>query len=184
MVDALERNITAKRANVGIIRMGYVGLPLAREFCAGGFSVTGFDIDEGKIRKLLAGKSYIKHIPDTLIADLLSKKRFHPTSDFRKLKSQDAIIICVPTPLTEMKDPDMSYIVNTTRTIARRLRKGQLVVLESTTYPGTTREVMLPLLEATGLKCGKDFSSPSRRSARIRAIPSSPREPSRRWSAA
>ncbi|MBI5778590.1 MAG: nucleotide sugar dehydrogenase [Planctomycetes bacterium] len=149
--------IKAHRAKVGIIGMGYVGLPLAKVFSQKGFPVTGFDIDPFKIKSLAQGKSYIKHIPSTLIREMKQKYRFHATDNFKELKAMDAIIICVPTPLTVMRDPDMSYIENTAQSIAANLRKGQLIVLESTTYPGTTDEVVRPILEKTGLKCGKDF---------------------------
>ncbi|MFH1227477.1 MAG: nucleotide sugar dehydrogenase [Planctomycetota bacterium] len=153
----LMNRIKLRQANVGIIGMGYVGLPLARLFALRGFPVTGFDIDPKKVNALNAGKSYIKHITSESIRDIRLKHGFKATTDFKQLKQMDAIIICVPTPLTVMRDPDMSYIVNTTQTIRRTLRKGQLVVLESTTYPGTTDEVCLPILETTGLKAAKDF---------------------------
>ncbi|MEK7309611.1 MAG: nucleotide sugar dehydrogenase [Planctomycetota bacterium] len=149
--------IKAHKAKVGIIGMGYVGLPLAKVFSYKGFPVTGFDIDQVKIKALKQGKSYIKHIPASLIQEMRRKYHFHATDNFKELKAMDAIIICVPTPLTVMRDPDMSYIENTARSIAANLRKGQLIVLESTTYPGTTDEVVKPILEKTGLKCGRDF---------------------------
>lgn len=152
----LEELIRNKRAQVGIIGMGYVGLPLARLFAKNGFRVFGFDIDKGKVNKLNAGQSYIKHIPPATVREMLNNN-FSATTDFKQLKEVDAIIICVPTPLTRMKEPDMSFIVNTSETISKYLRKGQLVVLESTTYPGTTDEVVLPILEKSGLKFGKDF---------------------------
>jgi len=125
----------------------------------GGLRCLGFDNDPKKIAKLLAGQSYIKHIPSAYIRELLKKDRFDCTTDFSRLKECDALIICVPTPLTKNRDPDMTYVENTARTIAKHLRKGQLIVLESTTYPGTTREVLLPALEANPhhLKVGKDF---------------------------
>ena len=149
--------IRSHKARVGIIGMGYVGLPLAKVFSYKGFPVTGFDVDPVKIKVLYQGKSYIKHIPASLIQEMHKKYGFHATDNFKELKSMDAIIICVPTPLTVMRDPDMSYIENTARSIAANLRKGQLIVLESTTYPGTTDEVVKPILEKTGLKCGRDF---------------------------
>ena len=153
----LIRRINNKTARVGIIGMGYVGLPLVREFCRAGFKVTGFDIDNQKIEKLNAGKSYIKHIPSKMIARLVKSGRFQATADFARLKDADAIIICVPTPLDKSREPDLTAVLDTARSIARALRPGQLVVLESTTYPGTTEEDCKPILEATGLKCGKDF---------------------------
>ncbi len=152
-MDILEK-IRSRQAKVGIIGLGYVGLPLVIEFSRAGFSVTGFDIDQEKVNTLRSGKSYIKHIPSEVIRDL---KNFTPTTDFSKLSDMDCIIICVPTPLNEHREPDMSYVFNTARTIARYLRKGQLVVLESTTYPGTTDEDLRAILEESGLKAGVDF---------------------------
>jgi len=149
--------IKSHKAKIGIIGMGYVGLPLAKVFSYKGFPVTGFDIDPIKIKALKQGKSYIKHIPASLVQEMRNKYKFNATDNFKELKAMDAIIICVPTPLTVMRDPDMSYIENTARSIAANLRKGQLIVLESTTYPGTTDEVVKPILEKTGLKCGRDF---------------------------
>ena len=157
MIMKIVELIKSHKAHIGIIGMGYVGLPLAKVFSHNGFPVTGFDIDPVKIKALTQGKSYIKHIPDSLIREMRRKYHFHATDNFKELKAMDAIIICVPTPLTVMRDPDMSYIENTAQSIAANLRKGQLVVLESTTYPGTTDEVVKPILEKTGLKCGKDF---------------------------
>jgi len=157
MIMKIVELIKSHKAHIGIIGMGYVGLPLAKVFSHNGFPVTGFDIDPVKIKALTQGKSYIKHIPDSLIREMRRKYRFHATDNFKELKAMDAIIICVPTPLTVMRDPDMSYIENTAQSIAANLRKGQLVVLESTTYPGTTDEVVKPILEKTGLKCGRDF---------------------------
>ena len=147
--------IQNKQAKIGIIGLGYVGLPLAIEFCKAGFHVTGFDIDDRKVELLKQGKSYIKHISSSLLAPHLSL--FTPTTDFNHLSAMDCIIICVPTPLNKNREPDMTYVFDTTRTIAQHLRKGQLIVLESTTYPGTTDEDMKAILEETGLKAGKDF---------------------------
>jgi UDP-N-acetyl-D-glucosamine dehydrogenase len=144
-------------AVVGIIGMGYVGLPLAHTFCSAGFRVVGFDIDSAKVKALGAGRSYIKHIPSETIAGMRKGDRFQATDDFARLKEVDAILICVPTPLTKQREPDMSYIVGTGESIAPHLKKGQLVVLESTTYPGTTRDVLRPILERGGLKAGTDF---------------------------
>jgi UDP-N-acetyl-D-glucosamine dehydrogenase len=157
MVKQLLAKLDSKEAIIGVIGLGYVGLPLVREFTRGGATVMGFDIDPEKVRFLKAGKSYIEHIPSSLVKQIIDTGRFTPTTDFDRLKDPDCIIICVPTPLTKTRDPDMSYIVNTTQAISQRLRRGQLVVLESTTYPGTTREVCLPILEQTGLKVGRDF---------------------------
>lgn len=157
MYDALFKKIDQKKARVGILGMGYVGLPLAEVFCGAEFPVLGFDIDPEKIKKLNAGKSYIEHIPLLRIRQMRQTCRFEATSDPKALRSCDALIICVPTPLSKSRDPDMAYVIKTAETIAGQLRKGQLVVLESTTYPGTTREILVPALEKTGLKAGKDF---------------------------
>jgi UDP-N-acetyl-D-glucosamine dehydrogenase len=151
------KRLTDRKAIVGVLGLGYVGLPLVRAFSRGGLRCIGFDVDPAKIKKLMAGQSYIKHIPASFIQDLLKTKSFEATTDFSRLKECDALIICVPTPLTKNRDPDMTYVVSTAETIAKHLRKGQLVVLESTTYPGTTTEVVLPALEKSGLKTGKDY---------------------------
>jgi UDP-N-acetyl-D-glucosamine dehydrogenase len=151
----LREQIERREANIGIIGLGYVGLPLVIEFCKAKFHVTGFDVDDKKIQLLQQGKSYIKHIDSSKITDCASF--FSATSDFQKLSEMDCIIICVPTPLNKYREPDMSFVFNTTGTIARYLRKGQLIILESTTYPGTTDEEMRTILEETGLKAGMDF---------------------------
>ncbi len=153
----LEQKIRDKTARVGVVGLGYVGLPLLRAFIRAGFSAIGFDVDETKVQKLNAGQSYIGHIPSDWIREWIETGRFEATADMGRLNEPDAILICVPTPLNESRDPDLQYIEGTTAAIARVLRPDQLVVLESTTYPGTTREVMLPVLESTGLKCGQDF---------------------------
>jgi len=153
----LEKRIDAKTALVGVVGLGYVGLPLIREFCRAGYKCLGFDVDPAKVKALNAGKSYIEHIPSKMIRDLVKAGQFQATDDMKLLSRPDAIIICVPTPLSKSRDPDMKYVVGTAEAIARRLRKGQLVVLESTTYPGTTDEVVKPILESRGLKRGKDF---------------------------
>ncbi len=154
--DRLMNRIREKKVLVGILGMGYVGLPLADTFCRAGFKVLGYDIDPRKISMLNAGKSYIEHIPTSVVEQMRRSQRFSATTNEKDLRICDALIICVPTPLSKMRDPDMTYVVKTAETISRNLRKGQLVVLESTTYPGTTREVMVPILERSGLKCGKD----------------------------
>ena len=154
--SALLARVQTKTATVGIIGLGYVGLPLARAFAAAGFRVLGFDIDAAKVEKLNAGKSFIKQIPDAAVAEM-RVKGFEATDKFARLNEPDAILICVPTPLTEAREPDLTYVVNSATAISGRLRKGQLVVLESTTYPSTTRNVMLPVLERTGLVAGTDF---------------------------
>ena len=156
ILEALLAKIESAAVRVGIIGLGYVGLPLARAFSDRGIAVLGFDVDPIKVARLERGESYIGHIPDAVIRQM-RENGFEATVDFQRLDEPDVIIICVPTPLTDSRDPDLSYIVNSTKAIAERLRPGQLVVLESTTYPGTTREVVLPLLAATGLKPGVDF---------------------------
>ncbi|MCZ6817521.1 MAG: nucleotide sugar dehydrogenase [Planctomycetota bacterium] len=157
-IAALQEKFKKKKALIGIVGMGYVGLPLARTFGQAGFKILGFDVDDAKVRKLNAGKSYIKHIPASMIVGLKRANRFRATADLKELNKPDAIIICVPTPLSKTRDPDMSYVEDTARAIADRLRPGQLIVLESTTYPGTTRDLVRPILEeASGLKAGRDF---------------------------
>jgi UDP-N-acetyl-D-glucosamine dehydrogenase len=151
----LLRKIQTKEARIGIIGLGYVGLPLVFEFCKAGFYVTGFDIDREKVQSLKKGKSYIKHIAALRIKEC--SPLFTPTNDFSLLSKMDCVMICVPTPLNKYREPDLSYVFDTTKTIARYLRKDQLIVLESTTYPGTTDEDMKKILEGTGLKAGKDF---------------------------
>ena len=151
----LIKKLKSREAKIGVIGLGYVGLPLVIEFCRAGFSVTGFDIDAKKVKLLKEGKSYIKHIDASHITQ--NAALFDPTTDFSKLSDMDCIIICVPTPLNKNREPDMTYVFNTSKTIAQYLRKGQLIVLESTTYPGTTDEDVRAILEETELKAGKDF---------------------------
>ncbi len=153
----LRDKIHAKTAKVGVIGLGYVGLPLIDAFTKGGFSAIGYDVDQRKIDSLDKGQSYIAHIPSEKIQKWQKEGKFHATSDMSRLNEADVILICVPTPLNESRDPDLSCVTGTTESIAKALRKGQLVVLESTTYPGTTRDVMLPILDKTGLVCGKDY---------------------------
>lgn len=155
-----KRNEVSRKATgpyVGIIGLGYVGLPLAREFIQGGARVLGFDINSKMVAVINRGRSPIKHISHESMTQMVKSGRFHATDDMTKLSRPDTLIICVPTPLTKNREPDLQYIESTSRTIAKYLRKGQLVVLESTTYPGTTREVVLPILEQSGLKAEKDF---------------------------
>ena len=135
----LAELIQTKQACIGVIGLGYVGLPLVRAFTAAGFRCLGFDVDQAKVDKLKAGQSYIKHIDSSAIAQLIRDKQFEPTADMGRLAEADCIIICVPTPLNESRDPDLSYIEGTAQSIAKTLRPGQLVVLESTTHPTTTR---------------------------------------------
>jgi UDP-N-acetyl-D-glucosamine dehydrogenase len=151
----LIEKIESKSAKIGIIGLGYVGLPLVIEFCRAGFKVFGFDIDADKVELLVQGKSYIKHIDDSQITQCANL--FSPTSDFSRLSEMDCILICVPTPLNKFREPDLSFVLSTTQTVAQNLKKGQLVILESTTYPGTTDGDMLDILEKTGFKAGTDF---------------------------
>ena len=148
---------TPAPATIGVIGLGYVGLPFLIDFCRAGIKVTGFDIDENKVKQLNAGQSYISYIPSQDIAELVEANLLKATSDFSLLEAVDSIIITVPTPLNRHREPDLSYVENTAATIAAHLQPGQLVVLESTTYPGTTREVVLPILENKKLKAGSDF---------------------------
>lgn len=141
----------------GIIGLGYVGLPLLLDFCDAGIKTIGFDLDQKKIEMLRQGQSYISYIQENKISDFISRGQFLPTDDFSRLQEVENIIITVPTPLNESRDPDLSFVKNTVKTISNNLQVGQLVILESTTYPGTSREVILPLLEQTGMKVGKDF---------------------------
>ncbi len=151
----LNEKISARTARVGVVGLGYVGLPLAIEFARAGFPVTGFDVDANKVRALKAGRSYIKHIPSANIKEV--RPRLSPTTVFSNLSKMDCIVICVPTPLDEHREPDMTFVFGTAREIARYLRKGQLVVLESTTYPGTTDQDLRGILEESGLRAGRDF---------------------------
>ena len=147
----LQERIEAHTATIGVIGLGYVGLPLVRAFHSVGFPVLGFDIDPRKIDALASGESYLKHLGDELVRDLAASDRFEATASFERLAEADVVILCVPTPLGPHREPDLSFVEQTTETIATHGRAGQLVVLESTTYPGTTRDVMLPILERTGL---------------------------------
>ncbi len=153
----IKEKIDRRTFCVGIIGLGYVGLPIIFESVNQGFQTIGFDIDQRKVDMLLEGKTYIKHFPDETIKTINETGKFTATSDFSLINSVDCILICVPTPLTAHREPDMSYVMSTTETMYPYLKRGQIVVLESTTYPGTTDEVMLPILEKSGLKCGRDF---------------------------
>src|SRR5580692_10848747 len=154
---ALEEKIKNRTARVGIIGLGYVGLPLAMEFAKAGFSVTGIDIQESKVSQLNRGDSYVQDVPTDTLKKWVSGGKFRATSDFSVILDLDTINIAVPTPLRKTKDPDMSYIVSACQGTAKYLRPGKLVILESTTYPGTTDELVLPMLEASGWKVGEDF---------------------------
>jgi len=153
----LEKKIKKREVRIGIIGLGYVGLPLVKTFLNKGFKVIGFDTDDRKVALLNQGKSYIKHVTGKDLKPFLLKKIFQATKDFRTLADVDVIIICVPTPLDAHKNPDLSFVLKTTRVISENLKKGQLIVLESTTYPGTTEEEMLPILEEGGREVGRDF---------------------------
>lgn len=153
----LQARLLNKSALIGVIGLGYVGLPLIDAFQQAGLRTIGFDIDQSKIDKLLAGRSYIKHLSSERISQWLAAGRFDATADASRMGEADVLIICVPTPLNDSRDPDLSYIRSTTEFIAKTLRPGQLVILESTTYPTTTRDEVLPRLSATGLQAGQDF---------------------------
>ena len=149
--------IQDKTALVGVVGLGYVGLPLIHAFIRGGLKCIGYDIDQKKIDSLQEGQSYIEHIPSDWIQQWQSEEKFEATAEMSRLSEADVVLICVPTPLSDSRDPDLSYVEGTTRWVSKALRKGQLVVLESTTYPGTTRDIMLPILEQSGLKVEEDF---------------------------
>ena len=155
--EQIIASITAKRAHVGVVGLGYVGLPLLAEFAGNGFQATGFEVDENKAVQINAGESYIGDIASTVVKELVESKRLRATTDFDHLQECDAVIICVPTPLRKTKEPDVSYILAAAEEIKQRLHQGQLIILESTTYPGTTDEVLLPMFEETGLKLDTDF---------------------------
>lgn len=155
-MDLLQK-IESHKAKVGVVGLGYVGLPLILEFVQKGFPTIGFDIDASKVEMLNRGDSYIRHISSERIAEALGKDLFKATTDFSEMEQVDCILVCVPTPLNKHREPDISYIVATSESISEHLRAGQLIVLESSTYPGTTEEVMRPILERRGLKCHKDF---------------------------
>jgi len=153
----LETKIATKTAAFGVIGLGYVGLPLGLTFSEAGFNVTGIDIDTKRIEAILAGRSYITDVDEKDIQQAIRNKRFRVTGDLSEIRNLQAVSICVPTPLRKTKDPDMSYVIAAADAIAKELRPGQLIILESTTYPGTTEELILPALETRGLKVGRDF---------------------------
>ena len=156
-LQPLLRKIRSREARVGVIGLGYVGLPLAVEFARAGFRVTGFEVDAARAAQLNAGDSYIPDVPALELKEQLQANRLNATTDWAQLAAMDTISICVPTPLRKTKDPDLSFIVQAVERVAATLRRGQLIVLESTTYPGTTEEVVLPMLAAGGLVAGVDF---------------------------
>jgi UDP-N-acetyl-D-glucosamine dehydrogenase len=155
--DLLTEKIQTRSARVGVVGLGYVGLPLAVEFAKAGFSVTGIDLEQSKVDRINSGKSYIQDVPEEDVRKLWKHNRLSATSSFAAVAELDTINICVPTPLRKTKDPDMSYIISACQQIARYFHPGMLVILESTTYPGTTEEILLPALADTGLAIGKDF---------------------------
>jgi UDP-N-acetyl-D-glucosamine dehydrogenase len=157
MLQELKKKILSKKAKISIIGLGYVGLPLAMTFIKKGFKVYGIDVDGDRVKRLKTNKSYIMDVPSDDIRKAISGGSLVATTDFTNIKRSDAVIICVPTPLYKSKEPDVSYIVSAVKNIKKHMKRGQIVVLESTTYPGTTEEVMLPVLESGGLKEGKDF---------------------------
>jgi UDP-N-acetyl-D-glucosamine dehydrogenase len=155
-IDAWVANLEKRNFRIAIIGLGYVGLPLARAFCKMGFSVIGFDVDACRVAQLQSGESYIGHIPKATI-QAMRANGFEATGDLERLDEPDAILICVPTPLTSGRDPDLKFVVAATKAVATRVRRAQLIVLESTTYPGTTRDVVRPILESSGLRVGQDL---------------------------
>ena len=170
--------IRMKEARIGVIGLGYVGLPLVIEFCRAGFPVVGFDIDKSKVELLNQGKSYVRHIDSSVLVKAV-EEGFTATTDFDRLREMDCILICVPTPLKKNREPDMTYVFNSGSSIATTLHRGQLVVLESTTYPGTTDGELRAILEKNGLRAGDDFhlafsperEDPNNRDFGLRNIP-------------
>jgi UDP-N-acetyl-D-glucosamine dehydrogenase len=157
LIDEFEKKIKDKKTKIGIIGMGYIGIPLGLEFAGTGFSVTGFDKDSARVKEINSGKQVMKHIPAKSMKEFVKKNNGSSTTEFSEIRDMDCLIICVPTPLDEHEQPDMSYIESASKEIGKNLRKGQLIVLESTTYPGTTREIVKPILEKSKLEAGKDF---------------------------
>jgi UDP-N-acetyl-D-glucosamine dehydrogenase len=155
--EELLSRIRQRTARVGVVGLGYVGLPLAETFAWGGYRVLGFDVDANKVARLNRGESYIGHISSARVQELVGTGRFEATTEPRRFAEADAIVICVPTPLTDAREPDLSYIVGTAQAIRPHLKPGHLVVLESTTYPGTTTDLLQPLMEESGLRAGSDF---------------------------
>ena len=151
---SLYEKILGKNATVGVIGIGYVGLPLAVEKARAGFKVVGFDIQQKRVDMVNRGENYIGDVDDDELKELVNSGKLRATTNFDEIVNCDVVSICVPTPLDQFKQPDLSYIVNSANEVKKRLRKNQLIVLESTTYPGTTEEVVLPILEETGLKVG------------------------------
>ena len=173
-LGSLEMKFANRTANVGIIGLGYVGLPLALLFADAGFPVTGFDVDRQKVEKLSRGESYIYRVPSSEV-QLARMKQFSATVEFSDIARMDAVIICVPTPLNEQREPDLSFVMNTAEAITPHLQAGQLIVLESTSYPGTTEEVLVPILEknARGLRAQRDGNGVERESFYVAFSPRS-----------
>src|SRR5260221_2807901 len=157
VAEELKARLAARTAEVAILGLGYVGLPLSVEFADAGFAVTGFDLSADKVDGVNRGESHIKDVPSARVKELVDRGRLRASRDFDELGRPDALIICVPTPLSKPKDPDLSMVLDAAKAIAARLRPGQLVVLESTTYPGTTEELILPIMTARGLTVGESF---------------------------
>ena len=153
----MERKLADKTATVGIIGLGYVGLPLAVEFAKVGYPVIGFDVDPKKVEKLMKGQNYIDDVKDADLKKVVKDKKMSATNDFKQLNNTDAIFICVPTPFSPNKEPDVSYIIAAANEVAGNLKKGQVIILKSTTFPETTTKIVEPILEETGLKAGEDF---------------------------
>ena len=178
-LQELGQKIDGREARIGVMGLGYVGLPLAVEFAKEGFRVTGFELDSEKVRILSEGRSYIEDVPAAAVAEQKAKGRLEATTDFNGISQMDVIHVCVPTPLTKTKDPDMSFIVRAVEEVRKRLRAGQLVILGSTTYPGTTHDLFVPILEQSGLKCGIDFAvafaperiDPANKKFKVRNVP-------------
>ncbi|MCG8588472.1 MAG: nucleotide sugar dehydrogenase [Proteobacteria bacterium] len=178
-LNTLRERIESRQARIGVIGLGYVGLPLAVEFAKAGYAVTGFDLDQEKVRTLEQGESYIEDVPSADVAKARLEGRLDASSDFQALARLDVVNICVPTPLTRSKDPDVSHMARAVEEIRRRLRAGQLIVLGSTTYPGTTHELFVPMLEETGLRAGTDFClafaperiDPANQNFAVRSVP-------------
>ncbi len=178
-LEELKARIISRDAHIGVIGLGYVGLPLGLEFTRAGYRVTGFEIDAKRVEALNAGKSYIEDVPSDAIHEAVAAGKLAATIDFGKLSGCDVINVCVPTPLTKTKDPDVSYMAAALEDIRKRLRTGQLVILGSTTYPGTAHELFVPMLESTGLRCGVDFAlafaperiDPANTRFRVREVP-------------
>ncbi len=157
MIEQQRQRIDSGDYTVGVVGLGYVGLPLTQAFVRQGLPIIGFDVDADRVAELNAGRSYLKHIPSAAIERIVADGLFQATTDFARLGEADAVLLCIPTPLTRYREPDMSFVEATAATVAEHLRPGHLVVLESTTYPGTTAELVKPILEGSGLVCGRDF---------------------------